>query len=143
MQYRLIIDKTKDESLILTVHERNAFVDSVENLLEHDAVSLIGYKEYEMQKLVFSEVSCFFTDDSKVYAFVGNEKYLVKQRLYKISEMADNSFIRINQGCIVNVNHIKKFDYSVGGTIKIILKNGFEDYISRREIKNVKRRFSV
>lgn len=143
MQYRLIVDKEAEESLILTVHERKAFVDSVENLLESESATLMGYKDYEMQKLVFSEVSCFFTDDNKVYALVGNEKFLIKQRLYKIAELLDDSFVRINQGCIVNVSHIKKFDYSIGGTIKIILKNGFEDYISRREIKNVKRRFAV
>ena len=60
-----------------------------------------------------------------------------------MEELLDNSFIKINQGCIVNINKILKFDSSITGSIKVILKNGFNDYISRRELKNVKRRIGL
>ena len=60
-----------------------------------------------------------------------------------MEELLDNSFIKINQGCIVNINKILKFDSSITGSIKVILKNGFSDYISRRELKNVKRRIGL
>ena len=84
-----------------------------------------------------------YTNDSKVYVNINNKDYLVKERLYQIEEILDDSFIKINQGCIVNVKRILKFEHSITGSIKVVLKNGFNDYISRRELKNVKRRLGL
>ena len=83
--------------------------------------------------------NCFRKVENKTYNFCG----LIKERIYQVEELLDNSFIKINQGCIVNINKILKFDSSITGSIKVILKNGFSDYISRRELKNVKRRIGL
>ena len=67
-----------------------------------------------------------------------------KKRLYKIEEMLeDDDFIKINQSCIVNIKMIESFDASIGGALMIKLKNGYRDYISRRQIKAVKERLGL
>ena len=53
------------------------------------------------------------------------------------------SFIKLNQSCIANKNKIKKFESTIGGALKVIFKNGYIDYISRRELKNVKERMGL
>lgn len=143
MEYKLIIDKEKEEYLHLLVHERNELVEKIESLIEKPGHIILGYKDEEVFRLKLMEASCFFTNNNKIYAHFTDEKYLLKERLYKIEELLDESFIRINQGCIVNINHIEKFEMSVGGTIKVVLKNGFEDYISRRNLKEVKGRLGI
>lgn len=143
MEYKLIIDETADESLVLTVHERNSLVESVEKLVNTKIQQLTAYTEDEVFRISIKDVDCFYTDSGRVYALVGKEKYTVRYRLYALEEILDGDFIKINQGCIVNVNTVKKFEASVGGAIKIILGNGFEDYISRRELSKVKRRFGL
>ena len=143
MEYTLIIDPQKDESLVLSVHERNKIVEAVEKIMGINAMCLFGYSETDAVRIDPNEVDCYFTDSNKIYVCIGDKKYLLKERLYKIEEILSQDFIRINQGCIINVNKVKKFDMSLGGTIKVILTNGFEDYISRRQIKNVKRRFGI
>lgn len=143
MEYTLIIDPQKEESLVLTVHKRNETVEAVEKLIGGKSDILTGYGEYDAVRIPINEADCFYTNSNKVYVCVKGEKYLLKQRLYQIEECLNGDFVRINQGCIINVNRVKKFDMSFGGTIKVILQNGFEDYISRRQLKNVKRRFGI
>lgn len=143
MEYKLIIDEAAAESLVLTVHERNSLVESIEKLLNTKAEYLTAYTEDEVFRIAVKNVDCFYTDSGRVCALVGKERFTVRYRLYALEEILDGDFVKINQGCIVNVNAVKKFEASVGGAIKIILGNGFEDYISRRELSKVKRRFGL
>ena len=41
------------------------------------------------------------------------------------------------------VTKIKKFESTIGGSLKVIFKNGYVDYISRRELKIVKQRMGI
>lgn len=143
MEYRLIIDPQKEESLVLTVHERNETVEAVEKIIVNNSAYITAYGETNAVRFLINDADCYFTNGNKVFALIGSEKYFLKQRLYQIEEYLDDSFIRINQGCIIKMDEVKKFDMSLSGTIKVVLSNGFEDYISRRQLKNVKRRFGL
>ena len=41
------------------------------------------------------------------------------------------------------VEQIKEFKASIGGSVMVIFQNGYKDYISRRELKNVKERIGL
>lgn len=72
-----------------------------------------------------------------------NEEFLVKERLYKIEEMVSETFIRINKGCLINIGKIQRFETRLGCSIKVVMKNNFTEYVSRRELKEVKRRLGM
>ena len=58
--------------------------------------------------------------------------------------MLDGSdFVKLNQSCIVNIKKIECFDASLGGALKVTLKNGYRDYVSRRQLKAVKERLGL
>ena len=143
MKYQLIIDKTKEESIVITVHEKTDKIKQIEDIINSNKYQLLAYNQEEIVPININEVFAFFTNDSKVYVSLDGNELLIKERIYQVEELLDNSFIKINQGCIVNINKILKFDSSITGSIKVILKNGFSDYISRRELKNVKRRIGL
>ena len=143
MEYELIINKSAEESLVLTVHERNELVEVVEKLLCTKQEFITASGEDEIFRIAVKDIECFYTDSGRVYLCTGKQRLLVRQRLYSLEELLPPEFVKINQGCIVNINFVKKFQTSVGGAIKVILKNGFEDYISRRELSKVKRRFGL
>ena len=143
MKYQLIIDKTKEESIVITVHEKTDKIKQIEDIINSNKYQFLAYNQEEIVPININEVFAFFTNDSKVYVSLNDNELLIKERIYQIEELLDNSFIKINQGCIVNINKILKFDSSITGSIKVILKNGFSDYISRRELKNVKRRIGL
>ena len=52
-------------------------------------------------------------------------------------------FIKINQSCIANIRQIQRFDTSFSGTLRVIFKNGYTDYVSRRQLKAVKERLGL
>lgn len=143
MEYILIIDKEQEEKLTLVVKERTKIVDDIEKIIQNKTDDIYGYTDREIIKVDKNEISCIFTDDNKVYIYVGKNKYLVKYRIKQLEDTLDSSFIKINQGCIININSIKQFSSSIGGSIKVTLKNGFEDYISRRELTKVKRSLGI
>ena len=143
MKYQLIIDKTKEESIVITVHEKTDKIKQIEDIINSNKYQFLAYNQEEIVPININEVFAFFTNDSKVYVSLNDNELLIKERIYQVEELLDNSFIKINQGCIVNINKILKFDSSITGSIKVILKNGFSDYISRRELKNVKRRIGL
>lgn len=143
MKYQLIIDKTKEESIVITVHEKTDKIKQIEDIINSNKYQFLAYNQEEIVPININEVFAFFTNDSKVYVSLNDNELLIKERIYQVEELLDNSFIKINQGCIVNINKILKFDSSITGSIKVILKNGFSDYISRRELKNVKRRMGL
>ena len=52
-------------------------------------------------------------------------------------------FVKLNQSCLANIKQIKEFKASIGGSVMVIFQNGYKDYISRRELKNVKERIGL
>ena len=143
MRYQLIIDKDKEESIIITAHEKTEKIVMIEKIINVNDQKLMAYDEDEILPINLNNVYAFYTNDSKVFVKIKDNDYLIKERIYQIEELLDDSFVKINQGCIVNINKILKFDSSITGSIKVVLKNGFSDYISRRELKNVKRRLGL
>lgn len=143
MKYKLIIDPQREESLELVLRERTALADKVEALIGESSDCVLGYRDFDVYRLEPSAIDCVYTDGDEVCAMVGRECYRLRMRLYEIEELLGASFVRLNRGCIVRVSAIVKFESSLGGSLRAILSNGFGDYISRRELKNVKRRFGL
>ena len=143
MKCELHIDKNLDEKVLIYAHEQNKAVEEIKSFVENQDIELIGYKDGEIEKLNPNKVNCFIIENSKIYAITDDDKYHVKLRLYNLEEMLGESFIKINQSCIANIRKIKKFDSSISGTLSVILKNGYIDYVSRRNIKSIKERLGL
>lgn len=143
MKLKIIIDRSRDEEILIVSHERTKLIEDIELLVENSVKEIAGYTEGEIRKLVLAQVCCFIIENNKVYAMSGKDKFLIKLRFYQLEEMLDSRFIKINQSCIANINEIRKFDTSITGTLKVIFKNGYSDYVSRRNIRTVKERLGV
>ena len=143
MKFTLILDKTREEEVLVYAKEKNEITEKIERLVNGDANTVNGYLDDQIVKLDFCDVYCFSIDGGKLYAVCENEKYLLKARLYSIEQLLGYNFIKINQSSIANIGKIARFDASIGGTLKVIFKNGYTDYVSRRNIKSVKERLGL
>ena len=140
MKCRTVIDKDREEEVVIYVHEKNSLSYEIEELVLGKSLELFGYKDKNIVKLSPSDVFCFTVENNKVYAICEKEKYQIKQRLYLLEEILDSDFVKINQSCIANIRKISKFDTSITGTLMVSFKNGHRDYVSRRQMKKVKER---
>ena len=142
LKYKLIIDKNQEESIVITVKEKTELIDEIEQLISKNSLNLIGYDDEEIVPLKIEDIYAFYSNNGKIYASTKSKDYLLKERIYQLETIAQ-SFIKINQGCIINPKKILRFETKISGTIRVVLKNDFSDYIARREMKTVKRRLGL
>ena len=141
MKYKTYIDPTREEEIIIYAHEYNDTVRKIEHIACESAEELVGFENKSTFRIISpADVNCFFVEDNKVYALMDDAKLLLKLRLYAVEEALDENFVRINQSCIANIKKIDRFEVSFAGALSVIFKNGYKDYVSRRQLKNVKER---
>ncbi|MBQ8338409.1 MAG: LytTR family transcriptional regulator [Oscillospiraceae bacterium] len=140
MRYKIVINSDQEEDILILAREKSELLDKLDALLSAEGQELLGFYEGKIIKLDTDNIFCFTVEDNKVFALTEKEKYVLKQRLYQLEESFGADFMKINQSCLVNITKIKSFDASIGGSLTVTLKNGYRDYISRRQLKFVKER---
>ena len=143
MKYTVIIDKDREEEIKIFAHEKTKLIEEIERLVLSSSVEIIGYSNEVVKKLIPIEIYCFNIENGKVVAHTDTESFLVKQRIYELEEILDKNFIKINQSCIINIKKVLQFSASFGGALMVTLKNGYKDYVSRRQLKLVKERVGI
>jgi len=143
VKFKLIIDPESEEQVIVYAHRESELTDTIKDLISKDEFELNGYTETDIVRLNLQDIICFTVIDNKVYAITVTDTLQIKNRLYKIEEKLPHNFIKINQSCIANIKQIKKFHADFAGTLQVIFKNGYKDYVSRRNLKKVKERLGL
>ncbi|MDY3890285.1 MAG: LytTR family DNA-binding domain-containing protein [Bacilli bacterium] len=143
MKCQTIIDEKREEEVLIYAQKRSSLVDEIERLVESNNLTIKGTKDDEIIIINPLDVTCFISQNNKVFALIGEEQYKIKERLYQLEEMMDENYIKINQSCLANIKRIDRFSSSLGGAIMVLFDNGYKDYISRRELKNVKERMGL
>lgn len=144
MKYKLIIDKNAEEEIIATVHAPSLLTQQIENLVcsFSGTDSIIGYRNDEMRKLIFSEIECITILERKVVAVdtKGNQ-YRLRDSLRDLEEILPSYFIRINKSSLANEHRIERFEAVVSGGVDAIFRCGYKEYVSRRCFAEIRRRY--
>ena len=144
MKHTTIIDPHREEEVIIYAGKRTREIEELESYLDRMSAELVGYGEDgRILPLRPAEIHCFIVEDGKVYALTDREKLTVRLPLYAIEEMLTEDFVRINQSCLGSIRRIARFDASIGGALMVTFENGHRDYVSRRQLKNVKERMHI
>ena len=144
MKFRLIIDKTKDEEIVATVHQKSALTDEIENLvMQHTGSDRIAaYTEDEVKMLPFRDIECITVLEGKTWAIdLQGNRFRLKQRLYELETLLPSNFIRINKSALANENRLEQFRASFSGAVDAVFQSGYTEYVSRRCFSQIKRRF--
>ena len=144
MKFKLIIDKTKEEEITATVHERSALTDRIEALVMQTEGEdrIAAFAEDELRMLPIADIECITVLDGKTYAVDAHGKrYRHKQRLYEVEEKLSSSFIRINKSAIANEHRLERFVVSCVGSVDAVFQSGYREYATRRCFAQIKRSF--
>ena len=144
MKFRMIIDQTKPEEVVATVHKPSQLTEELETLVMQYAGAdyLSAYSDEDLKFLKFPQIECITILDGKTYAIDTHAKhYRVKQRLYELETMLPSFFIRINKSSLANVHRIERFTAAFSGAVDAVFKCGYKEYVSRRCFAEIKRRF--
>ncbi|MCL2753887.1 MAG: LytTR family transcriptional regulator [Defluviitaleaceae bacterium] len=69
--------------------------------------------------------------------------YLITKPLHEILESLPSNFVRISKSAIVNIGRVDHLSSSFNGTMHIVMKNGINDYISRKYLGDFKKRLGM
>lgn len=146
MKFKLIVDETKEEEVVATVHSPSALTEQLEALIlaHNGADRIFAYDEDMWKVLTFQEIECFTVISGKVYAIDGsNRRYRLKQRLNALEALLPGYFIRINKSAIANRKRIDRFAVTYSGAVDAVFQCGYREYVSRRCFSQIKRRFET
>ena len=143
MKCTVIIDGEHEEEVIIYAKKMTDDILEISELINKNNSDLIGYNQQEAVVLSHNDIICVFVEDGRVNAMTDEGVYRLKERLYTLESTLGASFVKINQSCIANTQAIQKFESSFGGSLRVVFKNGHTDYISRRQLKAVKKKFGI
>ena len=146
MKFKMIIDKSKEEEIVATVHAPSELTEKIRQLvMEHTGTDRIAaYWEDDIKMLAFSQIACITVCDGKTYAVdVKGTQYRLKQRLYELESILPSSFIRINKSAIANEQQIERFAATFSGAVDAVFRSGYREYVSRRCFAQIKRRYHL
>ena len=145
MKFTLIIDKAKDEEVVVTAHAPSALTARIEELARQSAgaEAIPVYTEDDMKMLPFSQIACIGVEDGKTWAIdAKGRRYRIRMRLYEVEALLPGYFIRINKSALANERQLERFSAGYSGAVDAIFKCGYKEYVSRRCFAEIKRRYT-
>ncbi len=142
MKFELNVNPDIDEAVRADVHRCSDFTERLEQLVaEYNGNdSVTAYADDEIRIIGFNDIECVTVIDGKTYAIDPHGKqYRIRYRLYEAAEIFPSSFIKINKSTIANKNRIERFSAAFNGSVNVVFKSGYTDYVSRRCFAEIKK----
>ena len=110
--------------------------DFIEYINKYEEKKILVKHDNEFIQIDYKDIILFYSNKKENFCKTKFREYKVKNTLYEL-EKKKNNFIRISKSCIVNIEHINKFDMGLTGVIIVKLDNGNEEIVSRRRAKEI------
>lgn len=124
--------------VLVCAKERDAAVEVLMDSIAEPAV-ICAYSERGEEFLRYNEIQRIYTQQRRVLVDSDRGTFLMRQRMYELEEKLDNTeFVRISNSEIVNKRRIRRLDFSLTGTIRLIFRDGTETYVSRRFMPRIR-----
>lgn len=146
MKIEIKIDENCAEPKIIVVTDKinEEINDILRKLSAEQPQILAGFKDEKVTALDLNQIFRIYASGGKVYAETDSDTYTLRLRLYETEQrLANQSFVRISNGEIINLKKVKGFDLSFIGTICVSLSNDTVSYVSRRYVSKIKQLLGI
>lgn len=126
--------------VILVADHMTQELEALVKLLRQGQRMITGFRGSQAVLLNPRDILRLYASQGKVFAtLAGGDEYVVKARLYELeARLEPEHFTRISNSELVNLSHVKSFDLSLSGTIRVTLSDGQTAYVSRRYVGRIK-----
>ena len=142
---RFEADKTIDdvEIVIRAAEKDDQIVSLIEKLSARGSVKLTLLDRNNCSCVIDEdEIVLVSADGKNVRVTATGGIYCAKQSLQSIEELLSRKFLRVSRFELINLSMVRKYDFTIGGTLRIEFKNGMETWASRRYIPLIRQRLS-
>lgn len=112
----------------------------VNNLLNtsNEITEIAGIQDNKIFIIKVSDIVMFYSQNKDNYCKTDKGVFKIKEKLYQLEEaLPQNTFIRISNSTIINLEHTDCFDISTLGQIIVRFKDNTYEYVSQRKISEV------
>lgn len=145
LKIRFERDKTlSDIEIVVRADEKDVQVKEIIESLTLCETKKFTLLDKNGQSCVIDEKDIVFlsADGKKVNVTAKSGIYFAKQSLQSIEEILSRDFLRVSRFELINLKMVSKYDFTIGGTLRIEFKNGMETWASRRYIPLIRERLS-
>ena len=139
-------DRTLDDiDVVIRAAEADADVHAIMKQLAQYAPRTLTVLDRSDCPCVISEsdVITVSSDGKQVRVITTGGAYRAKQTLQNVEAMlGDRMFLRVSRFELVNLAKVRKYDFTIGGTLRIEFDGGMETWASRRYIPLIKEKLS-
>ena len=115
----------------------------IESLSHSEAEKLTVLDRDNCPCVIGEEEIVFVSADGKNVRITATSGiYRAKQSLQSVEELLSSNFLRVSRFELVNLSMVRKYDFTIGGTLRIEFENGMETWASRRYIPLIRQRLS-
>lgn len=127
-----IIINTSENSEML-----NKIIDNIQTMSKN-IDTIIGVNNSNISIIQVSKILYFYSKEQNNYCRTKDGEFKIKKKLYELEETLNkNTFIRISNSCIANIEYVKSFDLSKIGNIIVKFTDDTSEYVSKRRIPYV------
>ena len=109
-----------------------------EAFLKGDPSTLLVRKETGSAVLHPEEICLVRVEDGRTVVYTKKDRFESDRRLYEIQSQLDDSFIRISKQAVVSRRAIRSVEVGGGGSLRLVLRNGQEEYVSLKYLPELK-----
>ncbi len=138
-------DKTLDGiDIIIRADKRDEQINAlIEKLTHREPVRLTVLDSDNCQSVIEEKDIIIVSADGKnVQIVTRHGKYRSKQSLQSIEDVLSDRFLRVSRFEIIDLKKVRKYDFTLSGTLRIEFDNGMETWASRRYIPLIKERLT-
>ena len=139
----IIDEKYLDPLVNIYTFEQNRRIDNIiyaiENAAQSDIPPIGVFKDNNLMFVSQRDIFRLQIIDRRTLVETDEGIFESKMSLTSLEELLDEArFIRISQSEIINLYHVKNFDFTLNGTIMVRFDNGEESWVARRRVKALK-----
>ena len=140
----ILDDSCSDPKIVIHTKERTGQVESIieaiEKVSENEYPRIPAFKDDGMVLLSQRDIVRIHTEGRKVVLDTEKENYTVNRSLSAVEQDLNlDRFIRISQSEIINLYKVKRFEFSIAGTVGIEFENGIKTWAARSRVKAIKK----
>ena len=138
-------DKSLDDiEIVIRAAKRDGQIDAlIESLTRNEPVKLTVLDKDNRPSVIEEKDIVFASADGKnVQIVTVHGKFRAKQSLQGIEDVLSERFLRVSRFEVINLKMVRKYDFTLMGTLRIEFENGMETWASRRYIPLIKERLS-
>lgn len=137
------IPRTEEESAELRVHEVTQEVEQAAALLQGQRGTLIGSRDGEKFLLPIGDIYYLESVDDRTFAYTRRETYELSERLASLEASLGPGFFRSSRSQIVNISVISSVRSEMNGRMMATLLSGEKLVVSRKYVKELKKRLGL